>query len=109
MLSPILVRRCTNQVIDGVHRLIAARRRGQETIALRYFDGDEASAFVLAVSMNVAHGRLPLCHWPTAREAAHAYHRHALLLVGPEHRGPRQLAGQTWTRRRRGSACVAGP
>jgi hypothetical protein len=42
-----------------MHRLLAARRRGQETIAARYVDGDEASAFVLAVSANVAHG-LPL-------------------------------------------------
>lgn len=58
-LPPILLHRPTNRVIDGMHRLLAARRRGQETIAARYVDGDEASAFVLAVSANVAHG-LPL-------------------------------------------------
>lgn len=55
-LPPILVLRKTNQVIDGMHRLLAARRRGQEKIAVRYYDCDEASAFVLAVRANVAHG-----------------------------------------------------
>lgn len=58
-LPPILVHRPTNQVIDGMHRLLAARRRGLETINVRYYDGDEASAFVLAVRANVTHG-LPL-------------------------------------------------
>ena len=58
-LPPLLVRRQTNGVIDGMHRLLAARRRGQETIEVRYHDCDEASAFVLAVHANVAHG-LPL-------------------------------------------------
>lgn len=58
-LPPIVVHRPTSQVIDGMHRLLAARRRGQETIAARFFDGSEASAFVLAVSSNSAHG-LPL-------------------------------------------------
>jgi ParB-like chromosome segregation protein Spo0J len=55
-LPPILVHRPTNRVIDGMHRLTAARRRGQHAIAVRYVDGDEASAFVLAVRANAAHG-----------------------------------------------------
>jgi hypothetical protein len=58
-LPPLLVHRQTNRVIDGMHRLLAARRRGRDTISVRYYDGDESSAFVLAVSANVAHG-LPL-------------------------------------------------
>ncbi|KAA6212168.1 streptomycin biosynthesis protein [Streptomyces albofaciens JCM 4342] len=58
-LPPILVHRDTLRVIDGMHRLRAARRRGQETIEVRFFDGDEADAFVLAVESNIAHG-LPL-------------------------------------------------
>jgi ParB-like chromosome segregation protein Spo0J len=58
-LPPIVVQRGTNRVIDGVHRVRAARLRGQEAIRARWFDGDDASAFVLAVRLNVRHG-LPL-------------------------------------------------
>lgn len=58
-LPPIIVHRPTMRVIDGVHRLRAAIRRGETTIAARYFDGGNADAFVLAVRLNVAHG-LPL-------------------------------------------------
>jgi transposase-like protein len=47
------------RVIDGMHRLSAARIRGQQVIDVRLFDGDEMSAFVLAVRTNVIHG-LPL-------------------------------------------------
>ncbi|MFC6020149.1 ParB N-terminal domain-containing protein [Plantactinospora solaniradicis] len=58
-LPPIIVHRPSMRVIDGVHRLKVAIRRGEETIAVRFFDGDEAEAFVLAVRLNVTHG-LPL-------------------------------------------------
>ncbi|MER5768577.1 ParB N-terminal domain-containing protein [Streptomyces sp. NPDC001985] len=58
-LPPIVVHRATMKVIDGFHRLKAARLRGAHTIAVRFFDGDEAEAFVLAVRLNVTHG-LPL-------------------------------------------------
>jgi AraC-like DNA-binding protein len=58
-LPPIVVHRSTMRVIDGMHRLHAARLRGVKEIRVRFFDGDEASAFVLAVQLNVAHG-LPL-------------------------------------------------
>ncbi|MBZ9641723.1 ParB/RepB/Spo0J family partition protein, partial [Streptomyces sp. PSKA30] len=58
-LPPITVHRPTMRVIDGYHRLKAARLRGERTIAARFFDGDEAAAFVLAVKLNVTHG-LPL-------------------------------------------------
>jgi len=58
-LPPITVHRSTMRVIDGYHRLKAARLRGENTIAARFFDGDEAAAFVLAVQLNVHHG-LPL-------------------------------------------------
>jgi ParB-like chromosome segregation protein Spo0J len=56
---PLLVHRGTNRVIDGMHRLLAARLRGDRTIDVRLHDCDESDAFVLAVSMNVMHG-LPL-------------------------------------------------
>ena len=58
-LPPIIVHRATMRVIDGVHRLQAAKLRGQERIAVRFFSGSEADAFVLAVQLNIAHG-LPL-------------------------------------------------
>ncbi|MFD7669182.1 ParB N-terminal domain-containing protein [Streptomyces sp. NPDC059788] len=58
-LPPIIVHRDTLRVIDGAHRLRAAERRGQDTIAVRFFDGDDADAFVLAVESNTTHG-LPL-------------------------------------------------
>ncbi|MEO3875002.1 ParB N-terminal domain-containing protein [Nonomuraea sp. B12E4] len=58
-LPPILVHRATMRVVDGMHRLRAAELRGARTIAVRFFDGSERDAFVLAVRENVAHG-LPL-------------------------------------------------
>jgi len=58
-LPPIIVHHPTMRVIDGVHRLQAAGLRGEEKIAVRYFYGSEAEAFVLAVKSNITHG-LPL-------------------------------------------------
>ncbi|TDV53666.1 ParB/RepB/Spo0J family partition protein [Actinophytocola oryzae] len=58
-LPPIIVRRADMRVVDGMHRLRAARLRGETSIAARFFDGDDADAFVLAVRTNVTHG-LPL-------------------------------------------------
>lgn len=58
-LPPIRVHRQTMRVIDGMHRLRAAAVRGDSTIEVCYFDGDEASAFLLAVEANTTHG-LPL-------------------------------------------------
>jgi ParB-like chromosome segregation protein Spo0J len=58
-LPPILVHRASMRVIDGMHRLKVAKLKGQETISVRFFDGGEADAFVLAVKSNIAHG-LPL-------------------------------------------------
>ncbi|MET9255112.1 ParB/RepB/Spo0J family partition protein [Streptomyces sp. NPDC003717] len=58
-LPPIIVHRPTMRVIDGMHRLRAAKLRGARRIRARFFEGDEADAFVLAVRTNVSHG-LPL-------------------------------------------------
>lgn len=58
-LPPIIVHRASMRVIDGAHRLRAARLRGLDHIDARFFDGSEADAFVLAVRANIAHG-LPL-------------------------------------------------
>lgn len=68
-LPPIIVRRRDMLVIDGMHRLRAAALRGQTEIGVRFFDGDDEDAFVLAVQTNVTHG-LPLSL--TDRKAAAA-------------------------------------
>lgn len=58
-LPPILVERRSMRVIDGMHRVRAASLKRQEMIAVEFFDGSEADAFLMAVEMNVTHG-LPL-------------------------------------------------
>jgi ParB-like chromosome segregation protein Spo0J len=58
-LPPILVHRDTMRVLDGMHRVQAAKLKGQSHIRARIFDGDEKAAFVKAVEANVSHG-LPL-------------------------------------------------
>ncbi len=59
LLPPIVVHRATMRVIDGAHRVNAAKRRGQTQIAAVFFDGTEKDAFVLGVELNISHG-LPL-------------------------------------------------
>lgn len=59
VMSPLLAHRPTMRVIDGMHRLRAAAMRGQTEIAVKFFEGSEADAFVLSVQLNVGHG-LPL-------------------------------------------------
>jgi ParB-like chromosome segregation protein Spo0J len=54
---PILVERKTSTVIDGVHRVLAARILGRVTIPVRYFEGTHDEAFVEAVKANVTHGK----------------------------------------------------
>lgn len=66
-LPPILVHRSTMRVIDGMHRLRVAELRGDETVLVEFFDGDENAAFLLSVEANTRHG-LPLS--PADREAA---------------------------------------
>jgi hypothetical protein len=58
-LPPIVVHRPTMRVIDGLHRVRAAQLRGEQTIKVHFFVGDDDSAFLLAVEANMAHG-LPL-------------------------------------------------
>jgi ParB-like nuclease domain len=60
-VPPILVHRTTMRVIDGMHRLHAARQRGHESITVRFIDANERDLFVLAVETNVKNG-LPLSH-----------------------------------------------
>ncbi|MFI1252789.1 ParB N-terminal domain-containing protein [Streptomyces netropsis] len=66
-LPPIIVHRSTMRVVDGMHRLRAARLRGEDRIAVRFFEGSEADAFVYGVRLNTLQG-LPLS--PADRTAA---------------------------------------
>ncbi|WP_167450204.1 ParB/RepB/Spo0J family partition protein [Streptomyces hyaluromycini] len=56
-LPPIVVHRPTMTVIDGMHRLRAAQLRGRDRIAVRFFEGSAQDAALLAVAMNIVHGR----------------------------------------------------
>lgn len=58
-LPPILVQRSTGRVIDGMHRLAAARAKGQTQISARFVDCTDEDAFVLATVTNIACG-LPM-------------------------------------------------
>jgi hypothetical protein len=58
-LPAILVNRRTMRVIDGMHRLSAAKLAGAEMIRVKFIDTDERDAFLLAVKANTDHG-LPL-------------------------------------------------
>jgi transposase len=58
-LPPILVDRRTMRVIDGMHRLMAASLKGEQTVEVEFFDGSAEDAFLAAVKANVTHG-LPL-------------------------------------------------
>lgn len=58
-LPPILVNRKNMRVIDGMHRVRAAILNGHDAIAVEFFNGDDAEAFVRAVTVNISHG-LPL-------------------------------------------------
>jgi ParB-like chromosome segregation protein Spo0J len=56
-LPPILVHRETMAVIDGVHRLMAARLLGEESVPIEFFDGSERDGFVAGVRANSGHGK----------------------------------------------------
>ncbi|POX63425.1 transcriptional regulator [Streptomyces sp. Ru62] len=58
-LPPVIVHAGTLRLIDGTHRVHAARLRGQTTVPARFYEGPDDGAFVLAVASNVRHG-LPL-------------------------------------------------
>jgi ParB-like chromosome segregation protein Spo0J len=58
-LPPIVAHLSTMRVIDGVHRLAAAKLIGRKTVPVTFFEGRDNDAFVLAVRLNVSHG-LPL-------------------------------------------------
>jgi ParB-like chromosome segregation protein Spo0J len=57
--SPILVRRADRLVVDGMHRVAAARLLGLRWIEVEWFDGDRDEALLEFVRRNATHG-LPL-------------------------------------------------
>ncbi len=56
-LPPIVVDERTMTVIDGVHRLEAARRAGRAEIKALLFSGNETEGLVVAIQANVRHGK----------------------------------------------------
>jgi uncharacterized ParB-like nuclease family protein len=58
-LPPILVQKETLRIVDGLHRLEAAKLRGEEMIRARLINCSDEDAFILAVKSNTLHG-LPL-------------------------------------------------
>lgn len=58
-LPPILVQQRNHRVIDGMHRLAAAKLRGEKSIKARFVDCADEEALFLAIKSNTLHG-LPL-------------------------------------------------
>jgi ParB-like chromosome segregation protein Spo0J len=58
-LPPILVHRATMRVVDGMHRLAAARLRGARAVEVEFFEGAAEDVFALSVQLNLQ-GGLPL-------------------------------------------------
>ncbi|WP_371649656.1 hypothetical protein [Streptomyces mirabilis] len=58
-LPPIVVHKPTLRVVDGVHRVHAARLRREDRIGVCYFEGPVEDVFVEAVRLNSSRG-LPL-------------------------------------------------
>lgn len=58
-LPPILVQEQSSRIIDGMHRIGAARLRGEKVIKARFINCSDEEAFILAVRSNTLHG-LPL-------------------------------------------------
>ena len=75
-LPPIIVDRRTLRIIDGAHRVIAARRRGDTSITARLFEGSPEDAFLLAVRSNTTHGK-PLTLQERRQSAGRILQTHA--------------------------------
>jgi ParB-like chromosome segregation protein Spo0J len=58
-LPPILLQRDTLRIIDGMHRLEAAKARGEKSIRARLINCTDNDAYIMAVKANTLHG-LPL-------------------------------------------------
>lgn len=83
-VPPIVVQRSSLRVVDGMHRLEAARSRGERLVPVVYFDGTDEEAFVAAVRLNAVHG-MPL----SARDRSAAVGR---ILAAHPHWSDRRIA-----------------
>jgi hypothetical protein len=72
---PLLVQRSSMSVIDGSHRLVAARSLNLEHISVVFFDGSNEAARVEAIRRNNDHG-LPLTAHDRQTAAADLLARH---------------------------------
>jgi ParB-like chromosome segregation protein Spo0J len=57
ILPPIVVHRESMTVVDGYHRVRAARLLQIAEVSALLFDGDEADAYLESVRLNIAHGK----------------------------------------------------
>ena len=104
---PLLVQRSSSRVIDGAHRLAAAKALGQANVRVVFFEGDDDEARVEAIRANRDHG-LPLTS--ADRKAAAG----ALLLQSPNWSDGRiaavcSLSPKTVAELRRRQSPPAGP
>lgn len=53
---PLLVDRATHKLLDGWHRVAAAKRAGVYSLAVQYIDAEEHELFAWAVKANLGHG-----------------------------------------------------
>ena len=53
---PILVHRATNKLLDGWHRIEAAKRAGVYSLPVQWVDAEEHELFAYAVKANLGHG-----------------------------------------------------
>ncbi|HEX4833768.1 MAG TPA: ParB N-terminal domain-containing protein, partial [Trebonia sp.] len=74
-LPPVLVQQDGWRVIDGLHRLEAARTRGDRLVRARFVDCTDSEALVLAMAANSAHG-LPLARPDRVAGARHVLAAH---------------------------------
>lgn len=88
---PILVGRVTGHIVDGVHRIAAARALGMEHIEAAYFEGSADEELIEFVRRNVHHG--------------------LTLTLRERRRAARQvlLAHAQWSDRRIGELCAISP
>ena len=90
-LPPVVVHWSSLRIIDGVHRVHAAKLRGDQYVKVNFFHGTDAEAFVLAVQLNSSHG-LPLSAQDRAAAATRIIESHS-----------------EWSDRRIASVCGVAP
>jgi len=88
---PIVVARQSSRVIDGLHRVAAARRLGHTTILAKLIEATQDEAYVASIRCNVEHG-LPLT-LPERKDAANQ-----ILQIHP-----------SWSDRRIAAICGLSP